>query len=130
MERTPMKISRIPYQKSESRSFAPGQIIFNQGESGDTMYVVLEGQVDLRVNGQLVEKLESGGVLGEMALLETAPRTASAIARTACKLIPVNQQRFALLVQHKPNFALEIMRVMAGRLRQMDAQLQPQSRPA
>ncbi len=125
-----MKISSIPYQKSESRSFAGGQSIFSQGEPGDTMYVVIEGEVDLLVNGQMVEKLVAGGVLGEMALLETAPRSASAVARTACKLVPVNQQRFSLLVQHKPDFALEIMRVMAGRLRQMDARLGTATTPA
>jgi len=118
-----MKVTHIPYHKSESRTFASGQSIFRQGESGDTMYVVIEGEVDLLVNGQLVEKLEPGCVLGEMALLEQAPRSATAIARTGCKLVPVNQQRFTLLVQHTPNFALDIMRVMAGRLRQMDARL-------
>jgi CRP-like cAMP-binding protein len=130
MEKTPMKISSIPYQKNESRSFAGGQSIFSQGEPGDTMYLLLEGEVDLLVNGQLVEKLVAGGVLGEMALLEPAPRSASAVARTACKLVPVNQQRFSLLVQHKPDFALEIMRVMAGRLRQMDARLGTAATPA
>ena len=118
-----MKALRIPYHKSESRSFPAGHSIFTEGESGDTMYVVLEGEVDLMVKGQLVEKLGCGGVLGEMALVELAPRSATAVARTPCKLVPVNQQRFSLLVQHKPDFALEIMRVMAGRLRQMDARL-------
>lgn len=120
-----MKIASLPYQKKESRSFASGQSIFSQGDPGDSMFVVLEGEVDVLVNGQRVELLGPGGVLGEMALIETAPRSATAIARTACRLVPVDQQRFALLVQHKPDFALEIMRVMAGRLRQMDARLQP-----
>ena len=118
-----MKAMRIPYHRSESRNFPAGQNIFKEGEAGDTMYVVLEGEVDLLVNGQLVEKLGSGGVLGEMALVESAPRSATAVARTSCKVVPVNHQRFTLLVQHKPDFALEIMRVMAGRLRQMDARL-------
>jgi CRP-like cAMP-binding protein len=115
-----MKTLRIPHHKSEHRSFTSGQSIFNQGEAGSTMYVVQDGEVDLLVNGQLVEKLGPGGVLGEMGLIDTAPRSASAIARTACKLIPVNHDRFALLVQHTPDFALQIMRVMAGRLRAMD----------
>ncbi len=118
-----MKAMRIPYHRSESRSFPAGRSIFKEGDAGDTMYVVLEGEVDLMVNGQLVEKLGSGGVLGEMALVEEAPRSATAVARTPCKLVPVNQLRFALLVKHKPDFALEIMRVMAGRLRHMDARL-------
>ncbi len=49
--------------------------------------------------------------------------SATAVARTDCKLIPVNQKRFALLVRHKPGFALQIMRVMAERLRRMDARV-------
>ena len=125
-----MNTTRIPYHKSESRSFKAGQPIFTQGDSGDTMYVVVEGSVDLLVNGQLVERLAPGGVLGEMALLEAAPRSATAIARTDCKLVPVNQQRFSLLIQHTPDFAIEIMRVMAGRLRIMDSRVQPTARSA
>jgi CRP-like cAMP-binding protein len=118
-----MKTLRVPYNKSEARRFAAGQPIFNQGEAGSTMYVVHEGEVDLLVNGQKVEKLGPGGVLGEMGLIDAAPRSASAVARTDCKLIPVNRERFGLLVQHTPDFALQIMRVMAGRLRVMDQML-------
>ena len=118
-----MKTLRIPHQKGDTRTFSAGQQIFRQGEAGTTMYVVNKGEVDLLVDGQVVEKLGPGGVLGEMGLIDTAPRSASAVARTECKLIPVNQERFALLVQHTPDFALQIMRVMAGRLRVMDQML-------
>jgi len=118
-----MKLLRIPHQKSEARSFEPGERIFNQGEPGKTMYVVIEGEVELLINGQLVEKVKPGGVLGEMGLIDTSPRSATAVARTGCRLIPVNQKRFALMVQHTPDFALQIMRVMAGRLRVMDQRL-------
>ena len=118
-----MKALRLPLNKGDTRRFTAGQRVFNQGEPGTTMYVVHEGEVDLLVNGQMVEKLGPGGVLGEMGLIDTAPRSASAVARTDCKLIPVNQERFALLVQHTPDFALQIMRVMAGRLRAMDQML-------
>ena len=117
------KVLRVPHNWREAVSFQAGDSIFNEGELGEQMFVVLEGEVDLHVHGQLVETLREGGVLGEMALLESAPRTASAVARTKCKLVPVNQKRFGLLVQHTPDFALQIMRVMAGRLRAMDARL-------
>src|SRR5690242_7286426 len=118
-----MKALRIPYNKSEARTYKASQCIFSQGDAGDTMYVVHEGEVDLLVNGQMVEKLGPGGVLGEMGLIDTAPRSATAIARTECKLVPVDRNRFGLLVQHTPDFALQIMRVMAGRLRVMDQML-------
>lgn len=114
---------KIAHDKREARAFSAGQRIFSEGQVGDAMYLVLDGEVDLLINGLLVEQLGRGGVLGEMALLESAPRTATAVARTDCKLIAVDEKRFALLVQHTPDFALQIMRVMAGRLRTMDKRL-------
>jgi len=117
------KLLRIAHDKREARTFSAGQKIFSEGQRGDAMYLVLDGEVDLLINGLLVEQLGRGGVLGEMALLESAPRTATAMARTDCKLIAVDEKRFALLVQHTPDFALQIMRVMAGRLRTMDQRL-------
>lgn len=123
MNRGSQKMLRVPHNWREAVSYTAGQAIFDEGETGDQMYVVLAGEVDLYIRGRPVETLGEGGVLGEMALLEAAPRTASAVARTNCKLVPVTQKRFNLLVQHTPDFALQIMRVMAGRLRAMDARL-------
>jgi CRP-like cAMP-binding protein len=87
------------------------------------MYVVLQGSVSLSINGREVERLEAGGVLGEMALIDTAPRSASAVAASDCRLVPIDQRRFAFLIQQTPNFALQIMRVIADRLRRMDQKL-------
>ena len=123
-----MKVLRIPYTKDDYRDFERGQRIFTQGETGRTMYVVHEGEVELLVNGQLVETVVAGGVLGEMGLIDTSPRSATAVARTDCKLIPVNKQRFTLLVQHTPDFALQLMRIMAERLRVMDRMLMDRRR--
>src|SRR5262245_53994364 len=104
-------------------AFAAGQKIFNEGEKGEVMFVVVSGEVDLLVRGKLVESLGHGGVLGEMALIDSAPRSASAIAKTDCRLAPIDQRRFTFLVQQTPHFALQIMRVMANRLRRMDDRL-------
>jgi CRP-like cAMP-binding protein len=87
------------------------------------MFVVLQGNVALWINGQEVERLEAGGVLGEMGLIDSAPRSASAVATTDCKLVPIDQKRFSFLVQQTPNFALQIMRVVVDRLRRMDQRL-------
>ena len=106
------------------RSFLPPvKKIFSEGEAGDMMYVVVEGQVDLLVKGILVEELGSGGVLGEMALIDTGTRSAAAIAKTDCKLAPINEKRFQFLVQQTPKFALQLMRIIADRLRRMDSRL-------
>jgi CRP-like cAMP-binding protein len=103
-------------------SYSPGQRIFGEGDPGDVMYVVKEGTVDVLVGGRVVDTIGPGGILGEMALIDKQPRSATAVAKTDCKLVNVNEQRFQRLVQQTPHFALQVMRVMATRLRQMNAQ--------
>ena len=105
------------------RSFTTGETIFTEGEAGDCMYVVKEGEVDVVVRGTVVETLGEGSILGEMALIDKNPRSATVVARSDCKLVPINEARFKYLVQQTPFFAIEVMRVMACRLRRMDAKL-------
>jgi len=101
--------------------FPAGQHIFTEGQAGDTMYVIKEGEVEVIVNGKVVDTLGPSGILGEMALIDKQPRSATAVAKTDCKLVSVNEQRFQRLVQQTPHFAIQVMRVMAQRLRHMDA---------
>ena len=103
--------------------FRAGQRIFSQGDPGDAMFVVQEGEVDIVVGEKVVETVNAGGFLGEMALIDQSSRSASAVARTDCKLVRIDPRRFQYLVQQTPFFAIEVMRVMARRLRQMDANL-------
>jgi len=110
-------------EDTELVAFQAGDTVFREGDPGDLMYVVREGRVELRVRGQLVDALGPGGVLGEMALIEHAPRTATAIATTDCTLVPIPEKRFMFMVQQTPHFALQIMKVMAERLRRMDERL-------
>ncbi|MDB5810368.1 MAG: putative transcriptional regulator, Crp/Fnr family [Betaproteobacteria bacterium] len=109
--------------EDDTRSFTTGQNIFSEGDAGDFMYVVIEGRVDLLVRGRLVEQLESGGVLGEMALLDKTPRSATAVAKADCKLVAIDERRFKFLVQQTPHFSLQSMRIIADRLRRMDTLL-------
>jgi CRP/FNR family transcriptional regulator, cyclic AMP receptor protein len=101
----------------DSEAFAAGQIIFSEGQPGEVMYVVLEGEVDIQTSGKLIETIHAGDMFGEMALVDSEPRSAEAVARTDCKLVPINKKRFVYLVTETPFFALEVMQVMANRLR-------------
>jgi len=103
--------------EKDSLSIPAGRSIFFTGQTGDVMYVVIEGEVEIMVNNQLVETIREGGIFGEMALLDEEPRSADAIAKTDCKLATVNEKRFLYLVHNTPYFSIEIMRVMANRLR-------------
>src|ERR1700687_2123849 len=105
---------------SDAEAFGAQQIIFTEGDPGECMYVVKQGEVNVLVRNIIVETIGEGGILGEMALIDKAPRSASAIAKTDCQLVRITEERFKFLVQQTPYFALEVMRVMAGRLRNMD----------
>ena len=95
----------------------PGQVIFSAGDAGREMFIVRAGSVDLRIGDTLLETVEQGGMFGEMALVDPAPRSASAVAGPDCTLVLLDVASFNDLVRRVPGLALEVMKVMAGRLR-------------
>jgi len=99
------------------KEFQPGDIIFEEGAPGDFMYVVLEGEVEIIHRGVVINRISSGEIFGEMALIDDSPRSAMAQAGLPSKLALVNRFDFTFYVQHSPFFALDIMEIMANRLR-------------
>lgn len=100
---------------------APGELIFREGDVGTQMYIIQLGEVDILLQDQVFDSLGEGDALGEMALINPgAPRSASAIAKTACRLVTLDQRRFTFLVQETPYFAIEIMKTLAERLARMN----------
>jgi CRP-like cAMP-binding protein len=95
----------------------PGQVIFSAGESGHALFIVRTGSVDLRIDGETVETVEQGGIFGELALVDPAPRSATAVAGPDCTLVMVEEESFNDLLRRVPGLGLEIMKVMARRLR-------------
>ena len=108
---------------SDARDVKAGATIFTEGEEGNIAYVLLAGSVKLSVMGRQLEKLSRGGVFGEMALIDSSPRSASATAITDVKVVPITAERFRSLIRKDPDFALEIMSIMAARLRSMDRKI-------
>ncbi len=104
-------------QIEKYQSFIQGELVFREGEPGGHLYIVAEGQVDIVAGGQVLETVEAGGIVGELALIDDKPRSARAVAHTDCVLAPITRQHFLTLVQRTPLFALQVMRVMAERLR-------------
>jgi CRP/FNR family transcriptional regulator, cyclic AMP receptor protein len=101
-------------------SVPAGQPRFRAGESGDHMYVLMEGDAAVMVGDTVVERAVPGALLGELALIEQAVRSATVMATTDCQFLPIDARRFQFLVQQTPNFALHVMRTMADRLRRVD----------
>ncbi|MFN0159424.1 MAG: Crp/Fnr family transcriptional regulator [Bacteroidota bacterium] len=100
--------------------FLQGAKIFQEGEQGEKMYVILKGDVELSVRGKVIAGVARGGILGEMALIDAGPRSATACAKSDCELVVIDEERFLALVHEKPSFAIEVMKVLVARLRLMD----------
>jgi CRP-like cAMP-binding protein len=106
--------------ETETTDLAPGEFLFKEGEKGDSMYVLLEGAVDVRVGGKTVEQSARGALLGEMALIDHSPRGATVVATEPSRLARVDERRFNFIVQQNPFFARHVMKVLVDRLRHMN----------
>ncbi len=100
-----------------------GEMIFSRGDNGGEMYVVLEGKVEVRLGDRSLENVEAGGFFGEMALIDTAARSATAVAQTKCRLAVVDEERFLSMVQQTPFFALHVMQTLVVRVRQANRRI-------
>jgi CRP/FNR family transcriptional regulator, cyclic AMP receptor protein len=98
-------------------SFAAGQVIFNKGDEAEGLYVVREGSVTLRDGDRLIETIAAPSLFGEMALIESEPRSLTAEAVTDTVLVHIPTRHFWILVHETPYFASLVMTVMAQRLR-------------
>ena len=94
--------------------------IFSEGDDGSEMYVVLEGIIALKVGYEIIDIVEAGDVMGEMAIIDAKKRSATAVAKTNCRMVPISKERFLSMVQETPDFAIHVMSVLAERLRNMN----------
>jgi CRP-like cAMP-binding protein len=114
------------FSDKETKGFTAGQFVFQAGEAGETMYVVTEGEVEI-LNGSLIlEVAGPGSIVGELALIDDEPRSATVQAKTNCRLVPVDRRRFQYMVQETPFFGLAVMKVLADRLRQKNVRTRSQ----
>jgi len=107
-----------------AKSFEPGSTIFKKGDTGRTMFAVYSGQVNIVVEGNVVESLTEGDIFGEMSLIDNQPRSADAVAGENCKVIEIDEKSFLFMTDHTPRFALQVMRLVAARLRDRMADLE------
>ena len=106
----------------DAETFKAADTIFAQGDRADRMYLVVNGTVSLTKDGQVLEQAGPGVIFGELALIDRASRSASAVAQTDCELSSIDKRRFWFLVQETPYFAELVMRTMADRLRRQTGQ--------
>lgn len=114
----PVETVSIFHKQGKPQHFKAGEIIFSQGETGDLMYGIVTGEINMLVDGKLVETIKTGDVFGEGALIHPDHlRYSTAIAKTDCDLVFLDKERFLFTVQETPIFALEILKSYSDRFR-------------
>ncbi len=117
MADTDFDLSMLARRGIPSLHFDAGERIFLEQDSGTAMYVVRSGAVDVITFGKVLERVGPGGVFGEMALINDAPRAAAALASAATEVAVIDKPTFLTLIAEEPEFALQIMKLMAERVR-------------
>jgi CRP-like cAMP-binding protein len=97
--------------------FKAGDVIFREGDPARELFIIQSGEVEIRLGNRILETLPQYSIFGEMALIDNVPRSATAVAVSDAKLVPVGEKQFLFLISNTPHFALNVMRVMARRLR-------------
>jgi CRP-like cAMP-binding protein len=120
------------YSKFSEKIYAQGEIIFTEGTGGDSMMVLASGEVRVSYVTSPGEEealiiLKKGDLLGEMALLESQPRSATAIAHTPVILLEISQKDFLDFIEKDPTAGVPILlhlsRMLSSRLRETDQKL-------
>jgi signal transduction histidine kinase len=115
------------YEMAETVSVPAGQLVLREGDTGDALYIVLEGELEVtkRRGGQevVLSSYEPGQFFGEMALLERAPRSASVRTLRESRMLAIDQAAFQTLLSRSPSAPFNILRTVTSRLRSTESML-------
>jgi len=100
--------------------FDAGAVIFEEGSMADVMYVILSGEIELTLRGEHLDNEKAGGVIGEMAMINSGTRNATAIALTNVRLARMDHDQFKDFIRKNSDFSMHVMAVLANRLRAVD----------
>ena len=96
--------------------FSAGDVVLREGEQGNHMFVVMKGDLSIRIRDKTIATATRGDIIGEMALINSETRSASVIADTDCVLADIDRSSFDSLLKYVPDFTMHVMNVLAGRL--------------
>jgi CRP/FNR family cyclic AMP-dependent transcriptional regulator len=123
MPEAPIDFRLLAGAGAPARDYKAGDVVFKEGDVADALFIIQSGEVEIRLGNRVLEKLPQFSIFGEMALIDASPRSATAVAASDVKLVPVTEKQFLFLISNTPHFALNVMRIMARRLRVMNKSL-------
>lgn len=104
----------------QQKEVEQGTLIFEEGEQGDCMYIILSGEIEIHKGKTMLAVLKEKEVFGELSLLDAETRSASATAKTDCLLFKIDQEPFYELIESRPEVAMGFIKILCKRLRQLN----------
>jgi len=101
----------------EEEEYEQGTLIFREGEIGDCMYIIHQGEVNIHKGGTTLAILKEKEVFGELSLLDAEVRSASATTHSDCMLFRIEQEPFYELIDNRPEVARGFIKILCQRLR-------------
>jgi CRP/FNR family transcriptional regulator, cyclic AMP receptor protein len=120
-----MTVRGVFVSASEFRDLGPGDVVFSQGDEGHQMFGVVSGAIELRDGGTPLASIGPDGTFGELAIIDHTPRSLTAVATEESRVAVIDERTFLFLVHETPTFALQVMRALAARIRQLDETRHP-----
>jgi CRP-like cAMP-binding protein len=106
---------------AEEQPFAAGDQVFAEGEPGDALYLIVEGAVQVHRGKKQVARLGARDVFGEMAVLDSHPRSASATVLEDAVLLKIGRDDFRDILQERPEIGMGVIQVLSRRLRHIES---------
>ncbi|NES71423.1 MAG: cyclic nucleotide-binding domain-containing protein [Okeania sp. SIO2D1] len=104
-------------------SFPAHHNIFQQGEEGRSLYIVVSGKVKVHLGDRELARLEEGAIFGEMSLFDAEPRSASITTIESCNCLTLNQLQLIDAIEETPEIAVNITRSLSRRVRDLNSKL-------
>jgi CRP/FNR family cyclic AMP-dependent transcriptional regulator len=112
-----MKVQGLFRNAQHVLNVPTGALVFREGDAGNEMFGVVSGSIQLSTGDRVIATLGPDDVFGEMAIVDSTPRMATAVAASDTVLAVIDRKRFLYLVHETPMFALSVMSAMAQRFR-------------
>ena len=119
----PGKLLSSIAQISRVKSCEEGDYIFREGDFGDSMFIIVSGEVNINHEGKGLATLSRGECLGEMAILDNEPRSADAKAKNELTLLQIGQNAFYQIMSGNTEIMKQIIKILTSRIREMNTKL-------
>jgi CRP/FNR family transcriptional regulator, cyclic AMP receptor protein len=105
---------------ADQTTFEKGSTMMKEGEPGNEAFVIARGNADASIRGKKVATIGPGAIVGELALLDHGPRTATVVAKDDVEALVLDPQSFRTLLHDVPTVAVKVATAIAARLREVE----------